>query len=276
MSALAFGWSQSQWWFEMTAVHSARVVAVQKYRLKTLTVRDDLLVLVRQGAKVLYTPDSELVAKQGQCVLMAKGTQWDVVNDPMGHACCETLVLPISAHVVQQFNALHTVTHATVVTQARVFNFDDILLDAVNRVLAPSDETAEISQAVLMHRVMEVLLLLSLKGIRLASDTELSWVDRVRRLVAQKPQADWSVDVLCDMFHMSESTLRRRLKENGVTLAGLVREVRLEQALGMLQTSTLQVGEVAQRCGWDSHSRFSAAFLNRWGVSPSTVRSAAD
>jgi transcriptional regulator GlxA family with amidase domain len=40
----------------------------------------------------------------------------------------------------------------------------------------------------------------------------------------------------------------------------------------MLQTSDLSVGEVAQHCGWESHSRFTAAFQQRWGVAPSVVR----
>ena len=73
-------------------------------------------------------------------------------------------------------------------------------------------------------------------------------------------------------FHMSESSLRRRLQDGQQTLAALVRDARLQVALGMLQTSALSVGEVAQCCGWASHSRFTAAFQQRWGVSPSVVR----
>lgn len=78
---------------------------------------------------------------------------------------------------------------------------------------------------------------------------------------------------LASVFHTSESTLRRRLEDAGLPLATLVRDTRLEVALGLLQTTSLSVGEVAQRCGWASHSRFSAAFQARWGVPPRLVRS---
>ena len=71
---------------------------------------------------------------------------------------------------------------------------------------------------------------------------------------------------------MSPSTLQRRLAESGATLAAMVREVRLEIALGLLQTTELPIGEIALRCGWQSHSRFSANFQERWGVAPSVVK----
>ena len=91
--------------------------------------------------------------------------------------------------------------------------------------------------------------------------------------MTQRPDADWSAHALAAAFHVSESTLRRRLDDAHQPLATLVRHTRLEVALGLLQTTSLSVGEVAQRCGWASHSRFSAAFQARWGVPPNVVRS---
>jgi transcriptional regulator GlxA family with amidase domain len=46
----------------------------------------------------------------------------------------------------------------------------------------------------------------------------------------------------------------------------------METALTLLQSSRLPIGEIAQRCGWESHSRFSAAFQERWGFAPSVLR----
>ncbi len=257
----------------MPTALGAKVVAVQKYRLKTLNVHDDWLVLVIQGRKVLHAAQTQIEARTGQCVLIARGSQWDVVNDPKGNKHYEAVALSFPSDIVQKFNDTHPFAALSDVDSARVLAHDEVLQEAVMRMLAPMAEG--VSQMVLTHRVMEVLLLLALKGWRFRSVAELSWVERVRRMVAQSPQANWSVDVLCEAFHMSESSLRRRLKDSGLTLARLVREVRSELALGMLQTTTLPVGEVALRCGWDSHSRFSAAFTARWGVSPSTVRGSA-
>ena len=48
--------------------------------------------------------------------------------------------------------------------------------------------------------------------------------------------------------------------------------MRLETGLVLLQSSALQVSEIAARCGYESHSRFSAAFRERFGFSPSQLR----
>lgn len=42
--------------------------------------------------------------------------------------------------------------------------------------------------------------------------------------------------------------------------------------MGLLQTTGLQVSEIAGRCGYESHSRFSAAFRERFGFAPSHLR----
>jgi AraC-like DNA-binding protein len=253
--------------------YSAKVFAAKRYRLSTLTVHDDSLVIVLKGAKGLHTPDMLLTAHTHEGVMIARGTQWDVVNDPKGELQYEALVLSFSDALIRQFNQAHPAGDVTVVKHANVLKVGDSLRMAMQRVLPPEQGQPVLPSVVFEHRAMEVLLLLSLQGFRFSAAESLGWGDKVRRMVAQRPHADWSVGMLCELFHTTESTLRRRLKSSDTTLAALVREVRLEVALGMLQTTSYQVGEVAQRCGWDSHSRFSAAFQTRWGVSPSVVRS---
>ena len=54
---------------------------------------------------------------------------------------------------------------------------------------------------------------------------------------------------------------------------GLSALFRLEASMALLQSSSLQVSEIAARCGYDSHSRFSAAFRQRFGYAPSHLRS---
>ena len=66
--------------------------------------------------------------------------------------------------------------------------------------------------------------------------------------------------------------LQRRLAQEGETVSQCLRDVRLETALVLLQSSTLQVSEIAARCGYESHSRFSAAFRERFGFPPSQLR----
>lgn len=249
--------------------HAAKVFAAQRYRLSTLTVQDDLLIAIVAGRKGLHTPSSTITAQPGHGILIARGTQWDVVNDPNGQRQYEALLLAFDDALVREFN--HQLAADTqTVRSAQVIALDDELSDALQRTLPNGRST---SPALQRHRNLEVLLMLAEKGWHFASAQEQSWTERIQKLISQRPDANWSVAAIAQVFCMSESSLRRRLQEADRTLAALVRDVRLQTALGLLQTTDLSVGEVAQRCGWTSHSRFTAAFQQRWNVAPSVVRS---
>ncbi|PUE11092.1 hypothetical protein B9Z51_01850 [Limnohabitans sp. T6-5] len=247
----------------------ARIFAARRYRLSTLTVPNDLFVAVITGSKELHTPTHRITARQGQAVLIARGTQWDVVNDPHGQPQYEALVLAFDDALVHEFHERAQAHSTSIVTSAQVIALDDALIETLQRTL-PGKHTP--SMAVMRHRSQETLLLLEEKGHRFAPPHELSWVERIQHLIGQRMDADWNVRAIAQAFHMSESTLRRRLADSDTTLAAIVRDIRLQTALGLLQASDLSVGEVAQRCGWESHSRFTAAFQQRWGVAPSVVR----
>lgn len=250
--------------------YGARIIATDAYTLRTLTIRDDAFIAVTAGVKRLHRPGAALEIGEGQGVAIARGTQWDVTNDPRDRRAYRALAVAFPAPLLREF-AAEAPTDLPAATSAQVLAVDEELRDALQRILPPA-EPRPLASRLHRHRLIEVLLLLAQRGCRFAAAEELSWPERVRRLVAQRPHADWDVPALAAAFHASESTLRRRLDGSGVTLAALVREVRLETALGLLQTTGLPVGEVAQQCGWQSHSRFSAAFQERWGVPPSLVR----
>lgn len=250
--------------------YCSRISAAARHRVKTLTVREDLLVVVRQGRKTLLAPAGSLEAGRGDCLLMARGAQWDVVNDPCGAPRYEALVLAFDDDMVRGLDPRLS-DPARAVAPARRLAVDGELAQAIERA-ALFLGRATVSAALRRHRMLEVLLLLAERGHRFAPAGEIGWDERVRRLVAQRPEAEWTVEALAANFHTSASTLRRRLERSGHTLAALVRQVRLETALNLLQTTPLAISEIAGRCGWESHSRFSAAFQQRWGFAPSALR----
>lgn len=251
----------------------ARIVTWAQHRISTLTLREDSLILVRQGRKSLIGASGTLVVERGQALVVARGTQWDVINDPAGQPCYEALALGFGdALVREQWQRLAAEAAATPgMDGAQVLALDPEVSEAAQRA-ARFLQARSVSDAVQRHRLAEVLMLLADRGLHFKPVDELGWDERVRRLVAQRPEADWSVETLALAFNLSASTLRRRLDGSGASVAALVREVRLEVALALLQTTRRPIGEIAQRCGWESHSRFSAAFQERWGFAPSVLR----
>jgi len=247
---------------------AAEVASTVRHRLKTIAVREDLIGWVQAGTKTLRTARGAMTWRRGDVFLLRRGTQWDVENDPAPDGHYRALVLLPGHDLLRLFDG----GAAAPVEASAKLGSDAELADAMLRSARALDPTAPLSAALQQHRLHEVLMLLAERGWRFDAGLDLTWAERARQHIGQRPEADWTVEALAAGFHVSESTLRRRLAADGTTAGELVREVRLETALGLLQCSALPVGEIAARCGYESHSRFSAAFRARFGIAPSELR----
>lgn len=245
---------------------SARILALRQYRLQTLTLHADSLVLVVRGTKELTSAARTFTVQAGQAVMLAADSAWDVVNQPDGSGRYEAWALAFDPDDTLSVAKLVEPRPRHALHQAQVLPITDTLLEVAQRTLTPA-----LSAALRRHRLSEVLLYLAENDWMFGPRRSLPWTERIRQLVTQRPDADWSASQLAAAFHTSEATLRRRLSGEHGSLLELVRQTRLETALALLQTTNLTVGEVAHRCGWPSHSRFSSAFKRRWGVLPSQV-----
>ena len=82
-----------------------------------------------------------------------------------------------------------------------------------------------------------------------------------------------SLEAIAQEFYITRGQLNRRIKAiTGVTTQQYVMRIRLEQAKKLLSDSTLQVSEVAYKCGFDDVASFSRAFKRTFSLSPSQYR----
>lgn len=95
---------------------------------------------------------------------------------------------------------------------------------------------------------------------------------QVHNLIMQNLPDDLSVEKLCNELAMSESTLRRRIKSESTTLQEIKDQARLGYGLHLLQSTMNPVGLIADRCGYQSQSRFSERFKARFGLTPMELR----
>ena len=101
-------------------------------------------------------------------------------------------------------------------------------------------------------------------------------IARVRRLVdGSLDRGEPSLGQIAHHLGLSERTLRRRLKTDGSGFRELVDDTRRERALALLERSTLNVSELAHRCGFSDGAAFARAFKRWTGVSPATAMRAA-
>lgn len=96
---------------------------------------------------------------------------------------------------------------------------------------------------------------------------------QVRPLIqAQLARGKVKVEAIAAQLHMSRHTLYKRLKEENQTFAGLLEDVRREQALVYLRDRHRPLVEIAEQLGFSELSAFSRAFKRWMGVSPAEYR----
>ena len=92
-------------------------------------------------------------------------------------------------------------------------------------------------------------------------------------LIHNHPENDWNVERLASKVAMSRSRFADRFSLlMGVGPMSYLAEWRLQCAIHQLQTSQLNVQQIADSTGFKSPSAFTRAFSERFGVAPSQYR----
>lgn len=98
---------------------------------------------------------------------------------------------------------------------------------------------------------------------------------QVRPLIAtQLARGQVKIEVVAAELNMSRHTLYKKLKQENLTFAALLEDVRREQALGYLRDRSRPLAEVAELLGFSELSAFSRAFKRWMGKSPAEFRAA--
>ena len=97
---------------------------------------------------------------------------------------------------------------------------------------------------------------------------------RVRTLIdGQLARGKVGVEAVASQLHMSRYTLHKKLREEGLTFARILEDVRRKQALAYMQDKTKPLVEIAEQLGFSELSAFSRAFKRWMGSSPAEYRS---
>lgn len=100
--------------------------------------------------------------------------------------------------------------------------------------------------------------------------TDNAFIQKVIAVVEQHLENErFSVDQLASELHMSRTQLHRKLKAvSGLSASMLIRNIRLEKAIGLLQRHAGNVTEVAYMVGFGSQPYFSKCFHEYFGITP--------
>lgn len=95
---------------------------------------------------------------------------------------------------------------------------------------------------------------------------------QLHHMISADISRDLSSQVLSARLAMSESTLRRKLNAEGTSFQAIKDRAKLAQGLHLVQSSLDPIGRIAEHCGYQSQSRFTDKFKQRFGITPSELR----
>ncbi|MEC5317615.1 helix-turn-helix transcriptional regulator [Brenneria populi subsp. brevivirga] len=97
-------------------------------------------------------------------------------------------------------------------------------------------------------------------------------LEKVRRLLAQQPEKEYTLDELAHLAAMSASSLRAKFRQlYGRSVFDYLRDCRLELARRYLAQG-YSVQQAAWMSGYQHATNFSTAFRRRYGIAPSDAR----
>ncbi len=142
---------------------------------------------------------------------------------------------------------------------------------------------AEPGQQVMLDRLLDLLLVASLRGWFSRSDTQPPrWyqasshpvVGPALRMLQTNPAQPWTVAALAREVGVSKATLARRFTELvGEPPMAYLTGWRLTLAADLLREDDSTIGAIASEVGYGSPFSLSTAFKRVWGISPTRYRS---
>jgi len=239
------------------------------YVLSAVRFDTGLLAIPLEGFKRARTPDGPVEVATGSMFLVPSPCSLDVENIPDGErGSYMSVAIPLEAHMISAARALLRTPTSDVKQHVAAVSIDDHVGDITTWL--DSMQADDCPRA--CHALVSIVLRLYSRGHHgLMYSAPPTLGARIRAMVAESPEREWTSAEIEAALAMSGATLRRHLAAEEMSLRDIIAEARLSHALQLLTSTRLSVKAVAQKVGYASPSAFSRRFSERFGVDPSEV-----
>ncbi|MDR3428265.1 MULTISPECIES: helix-turn-helix transcriptional regulator [Silvimonas] len=251
---------------------TARILQHGEQEMVRMPMDHAVLIMVRQGSKILRWQGRECLIKQGEAVAIAAGQVLDVTNLRPHEGVYESVWLNWQPELIEQYAADYGHARDYVRDVLPIGTLPAAFNLAYDGALAALSDAHNVPDAIARHRLTEMLLWLAGQGVHFRPGTPVTLHSRIRGLIAAAPADAWNGPALAAQLAMSEATLRRRLAGEGMSLSELLIDVRMSYALTLLQSTDRPVSQIALDAGYESPSRFAIRFRKRFGFAPTAIR----
>jgi AraC-like DNA-binding protein len=252
---------------------TAHFIQRQQLLLRRLTADAPMLISVKRGIKRLRFDGRDYCARPGEFVMIDGGCSFDVINEPDADKVYEAVALVFEPELIAETAGIGLPAAASPISPLKSVPAE--LMEAFERTCKAIADTKGIPQKIALHRARELLAWLESKARPFSLIDATPHSRRVRALVSGKPDQAWRAPEIARNLGMSEASLRRHLAAEKQSLSAIIFEIRMGHALTLLQATDRPITQVAYDVGYESASRFSTRFRDRFGCAPSDIRSAA-
>ncbi len=132
---------------------------------------------------------------------------------------------------------------------------------------------ADTAESKLLHEILEQVMEVSCPEKERGETTYKETAYRIHEYLTEHLSERITIEELAKKFHINTTTLKKIFKEvYGDSVAAHIKKHRLEKAAKLLKDTELSVFAAAKEVGYDSQSRFTAAFKQEFGVLPTEFR----
>ena len=102
---------------------------------------------------------------------------------------------------------------------------------------------------------------------------QIEMIREIHEQLTEHMEQRFTIESLSKQYLINPTTLKTLFKSvYGTSIAAHMREHRMEQAARLLRETSLSIAEIAESVGYDSQSKFTAAFKTYWGKLPRDYR----
>ncbi|MHA7901296.1 MAG: helix-turn-helix transcriptional regulator [Henriciella sp.] len=259
-----------------TADPGVHILQSKKAKFHNIISPVPAIIWVLNGTKRVCSEREQRDISSGCFVLLPENRSITVENIPQGDKPYEARVLAFGREI---FESAYKRLSVREDLRRRVFQTvpdTDHVADAFVRARGALSDAKNLPEFIVNHRCEEVVLWLAEAGAYLPWKRTASFADRVRSVVAQRADHKWTSAEVGYELAVSEATLRRRLHAENTSFKKVLLELRMVVALTYLQTTNWPLSKVSAASGYSSQTRFAARFIERFGMHPAEIRSAAE
>tara|TARA_B110000881_G_C18511257_1_gene482354 strand:+ start:131 stop:937 length:807 start_codon:yes stop_codon:yes gene_type:complete len=238
--------------------------SIKEQKLLNVPIAKPLLIVVLSGNKELGV-DKKLTCHSGEFVFLSDSPSIDMRNIPKEKEYFALLI----EFDYQDFNGLQVNT-----SKKKDYFIGKTTLELESCLKQFIDVSSWAPKQLWSLRKREIISLLCHMGhekiLSMLGRPQIK--DTLHDMFMDKGFHELTIEFICEHLAMSESTLRRKLKLEGTSVQGVKDQARLGLSLHLLQTSNNSIGMIADKCGYQSQSRFTERFKRRFGLTPSELR----